>query len=177
MAELIFIAATVFVAYTLFTVLGDNTTQTTDNHQDQSDSTIEVVEPVMAVTATEHEAVAEIEAVTPTKPAASRSRSKAAVEKVPVKPKSTRSRVAAKSASVASVAASSAVLSDSLKNPKTGEVVKIPNSYAFAKRWVKEALVEEKLLDKIYKNNELDDAANAKIQAAMQQLRQMSKYQ
>jgi len=66
---------------------------------------------------------------------------------------------------------------DSLKNPKTGEVAKIPASYAFAKRWIKDALVEEGLLDKVYKNNELDDAANAKIQAALQQLKGMSKYQ
>ncbi len=70
-----------------------------------------------------------------------------------------------------------APLSDSVKNPKTGEVSKIPNNYRFAKRWIKEALVSEGLLDRIYKNNEIDDAATAKIEAAIDQLRAMAKYQ
>ncbi|MGY6277500.1 hypothetical protein [Methylomonas sp. MgM2] len=73
--------------------------------------------------------------------------------------------------------ASAAATADSLKNPKTGEVAKIPNNYAFAKRWIKEALVEEGLLDKVYKNNELDTDAKAKINDALQQLIAMEKYQ
>ncbi|MBS4052168.1 MAG: hypothetical protein KGZ69_13305, partial [Methylomonas sp.] len=70
-----------------------------------------------------------------------------------------------------------AAATDSLKNPKTGEVAKLPGNYAFAKRWIKEALVEEGLLDKIYKNNELDDDTTAKIQAALQELKGLKKYQ
>nr|WP_305909532.1 hypothetical protein [Methylomarinum sp. Ch1-1]MDP4522451.1 hypothetical protein [Methylomarinum sp. Ch1-1] len=66
---------------------------------------------------------------------------------------------------------------DSVKNPETGEVAKIPNNYRFTKRWVKEALVNEGLLDKIYKNNELDDATNAKIKTALDKLKAMDKYQ
>jgi hypothetical protein len=56
-------------------------------------------------------------------------------------------------------------------------VAKLPGNYAFAKRWIKEALVEEGLLDKIYKNNELDSATNAKISDALQQLKTLEKYQ
>ena len=64
-----------------------------------------------------------------------------------------------------------------LKNPATVEVVSNYSNYAFTKRWIKEALVAEGLLDKIYKNNELDADTNAKIQAAINQLRTLSKYQ
>ncbi|WP_349432145.1 hypothetical protein Q9L42_004980 [Methylomarinum sp. Ch1-1] len=56
-------------------------------------------------------------------------------------------------------------------------MAKIPNNYRFTKRWVKEALVNEGLLDKIYKNNELDDATNAKIKTALDKLKAMDKYQ
>ena len=67
--------------------------------------------------------------------------------------------------------------SDELKNPKTGEISKIPNNYRFGKRWIKEALVTEGLLDKVYKNNELDDATNDKVQAALAAIKNMEKYQ
>ena len=177
MAELVFIAATIFVAYTLFTVIGNDNTQVTEQQPEPSDSG---TEPVAAVAETHVESapVAVLNTTSSHKPAAPRARSKAGTAKAPAEKKSTaRGRAAAKSAPAESEPVAVAAVADSLKNPKTGEVVKIPNSYAFAKRWVKEALVEEKLLDKIYKNNELDDAANAKIQAAMLQLRQMAKYQ
>jgi hypothetical protein len=63
-----------------------------------------------------------------------------------------------------------------LKNPATGEIIKVPHSYAFAKRWIKEALVNEGLLDKVYKNNELDAATSANIQNALGQLCALDKY-
>ncbi len=68
-------------------------------------------------------------------------------------------------------------LPETLKNPETGESVKVANNYRFIKRWIKEALVSEGLLDKIYKNNELDDAASKKIDAALIKLKGMKKYQ
>jgi hypothetical protein len=64
-----------------------------------------------------------------------------------------------------------------LRNPKTKETANVPNNYRFAKRWIKEALVEEGLLDKIYKNNELDDAVNEKVKEAIDQLKALKKYQ
>ena len=67
-------------------------------------------------------------------------------------------------------------IGDELKNPATGEVSKIPNNYRFGKRWIKEALVVEGLLDKVYKNNELNDTINAKAQTAMATLATMDKY-
>lgn len=65
---------------------------------------------------------------------------------------------------------------DEVKNPKTGEVSKIPNNYRFGKRWIKEALVAEGLLDRVYKNNEVDDAISTKAQDAMVALKNLDKY-
>ena len=62
------------------------------------------------------------------------------------------------------------------KHPETGDTAAVPSGYRFAKRWVKEALVTEGLLDKIYKNNELDDAANAKVKEALERFKELSKY-
>ncbi len=64
-----------------------------------------------------------------------------------------------------------------LKNPATGEISKIASNYRFMKRWIKEALVEEGLLEKIYKNTELDKETIAKINDALEQLKTMAKYQ
>lgn len=157
MAELLFIATTIFVAYVVFVVLGGKK---------------EVPEPPKAE-------APKLEAAKPAplpEPAAPPAAAKTAEK--PAKP--TPAKPAAKTASKAAPAKAAAkppANVDSLKNPKTGEVAKFPASYSFAKRWIKDALVEEGLLDKVYKNNELDEATNAKIQAALQQLRTMEKYQ
>ncbi|MGR8940664.1 MAG: hypothetical protein ACU83V_04170 [Gammaproteobacteria bacterium] len=63
-----------------------------------------------------------------------------------------------------------------LKNPETGEVTAAFTNYRFAKRWIKEALVAEGLLDKVYKNNELDADAEAKIKDAVAKFEAMPKY-
>jgi cell division protein FtsI/penicillin-binding protein 2 len=64
----------------------------------------------------------------------------------------------------------------SIRNPETGEIAKIPNNYRFSKRWIKEVLVKEGLLDKIYKNSELNDETNAKIKQALVELQAIEKY-
>lgn len=66
--------------------------------------------------------------------------------------------------------------SGSIRNPETGEVAKIASSYRMCKRWIKEALVTEGLLEKIYKTNEVDDAAKVKIDKALTKLAKMEKY-
>ncbi|SJM95657.1 hypothetical protein [Crenothrix polyspora] len=63
-----------------------------------------------------------------------------------------------------------------IKNPKTGEVVIVYNNYRFAKRWIKEALVSEGLLKKIYKNNELNADVEIKIKAAIATLETLDQY-
>jgi hypothetical protein len=63
-----------------------------------------------------------------------------------------------------------------LKDPKTGEVITTYTNYRFTKRWIKEALVAEGLLDKIYKNDELDAEKEAKIKGAIVKLEAIAKY-
>ncbi len=64
-----------------------------------------------------------------------------------------------------------------LKNPETGETAAVPTNYRFAKRWIKEALVKEGLLDKIYNNTDLkDEKNNQKVKEALEKLKQMKKY-
>ena len=63
-----------------------------------------------------------------------------------------------------------------LKNPNTGEIATSYSNYSFAKRWIKEALVAEGLLEKIYKNNELTPEVTAAIKTAIAQLENMDKY-
>ncbi len=64
-----------------------------------------------------------------------------------------------------------------LRNPATGEISAVPTNYRFAKKWIKEALVEEGLLEKVYKPNELDDAAARKAKEALEKFRWLEKYQ
>jgi hypothetical protein len=63
-----------------------------------------------------------------------------------------------------------------LRDPKTGEVVTSYSNYRFTKRWIKDALVTEGLLEKAYKNNELDAAIEATIKDALAKLEAMDKY-
>ena len=68
-------------------------------------------------------------------------------------------------------------LADQLRNPATGEVTAVPANYRFAKKWVKDALVSEKLLDRVYKPSELDAATAEKVRQAIDVLRSLPKYQ
>jgi hypothetical protein len=63
-----------------------------------------------------------------------------------------------------------------LRDPKTGEVATSYNNYRFTKRWIKDALVSEGLLEKVYKNNELDAATEVAIKEALVKLEGMDKY-
>jgi hypothetical protein len=69
-----------------------------------------------------------------------------------------------------------AVLSDVLRNPMTGETAGVPTSYRFAKRWIKEAMVTEGLLDKVYGSSELDSATSEKVKTAIKDFRRLAKY-
>ncbi|MCD2450245.1 hypothetical protein GO003_007595 [Methylicorpusculum oleiharenae] len=63
-----------------------------------------------------------------------------------------------------------------VRNPETGEVNALPNNYRFAKRWMKDALVKEGLLPKVYKNDELDEKANKKIKTAFTKFAKLEQY-
>ncbi len=64
----------------------------------------------------------------------------------------------------------------SIRNPKTGEIAVVTSNYRFTKRWIKEALVTEGLLSKIYKNNELDAETDILIKSALLKLEAIDKY-
>jgi hypothetical protein len=63
-----------------------------------------------------------------------------------------------------------------LKDPKTGEVTTAYSNYRFTKRWIKEALVAEGLVAKIYKNDELNADIEAQIKQAVLKLEAIDKY-
>ncbi|MDD5322507.1 MAG: hypothetical protein PHD43_18220 [Methylococcales bacterium] len=68
------------------------------------------------------------------------------------------------------------IVKKGLRDPKTGDVATFYSNYRFTKRWIKDALVSEGLLDKVYKNNELDAATEAAIKEALVKLEAMDKY-
>ena len=63
-----------------------------------------------------------------------------------------------------------------LRNPVTGEVSPVPGNYRFAKKWIKEAIVTEGLLNKVYKNSELTESVNPKVRAAIEEFKKLEKY-
>ena len=87
-----------------------------------------------------------------------------------------REKPAAKKAAPAKTKTKAKVADGNLRNPETGEVAKIASSYRMCKRWIKGALVTEGLLEKVYKTNEIDDAAKVKIDKALVKLAKMKNY-
>lgn len=72
---------------------------------------------------------------------------------------------------------SKTIAKNGLKNPETGEIAKNYANYRFMKRWIKEALVAENLLDQVYKNQELTPEIEAKIKVAISNLEVIERYQ
>ncbi|UOA09488.1 hypothetical protein [Methylobacter sp. S3L5C] len=73
-------------------------------------------------------------------------------------------------------AATQNIVKKGLRDPKTGEVATTYNNYRFTKRWIKDALVTEGLLEKVYKNNELDPVIEALIKSALIKLEAIDNY-
>ncbi|MEI7867307.1 MAG: hypothetical protein WCI11_05405 [Candidatus Methylumidiphilus sp.] len=63
-----------------------------------------------------------------------------------------------------------------LRDPKTGDLSPTPSNYRFAKKWIKEALVAEGLLPKVYKNSELTETLNLKAKEAIEQFKHLEKF-
>ena len=64
-----------------------------------------------------------------------------------------------------------------LKNPVTGEIATSYANYRFMKRWIKEALVAEGLLEKVYKSSELNAEIEGGIKNAVARLESIERYQ
>jgi len=73
-------------------------------------------------------------------------------------------------------AAAEAAKAAQLRNPATGEVSPVPGNYRFAKKWIKEAMVAEGLLKKIYKNSELTEAVSPQVKEALEQFKKLPQY-
>jgi len=163
MAEGLFILTVIFVAYVVYAVISDQraATKSATPQAEPEKREAAAVQP-------QAEAAPEKEAPVAARPTAAR----------PAATGSTASRPAtsARRAAPATPAPAAEPSKGELRNPATGEVVSAHSNYRFTKRWVKEALVAEGLLDKIYKNNELNAATEAKIKKAVAKLEAMDKY-
>lgn len=153
MAEMIFILLTAYVAYVVYSASSsDKKNQAVSVKPKSQTPEVNVVAKKAEKTTVKKKVV-----------------EKKIIEKA-VKP------VAKKAATVAKVATATKMPGGSLRNPETGEVAKMANSYQMCKRWIKEALVSEGFLDKIYKSSEIDDAARGEINQALEKLMEMETY-
>lgn len=148
MTEGLFILTVIFVAYVVYQVVNDKKANTKAEAHEAKPTPV-------AAPAPKPQPAAKKEASPAPKPAAQAPKPAVAASPAP---------------------APEAAAKTGLRNPETGEVTPAFTNYRFAKRWIKEALVAEGLLDKIYKNNELDAAAEAKIKDAVAKLEAMPKY-
>jgi hypothetical protein len=64
-----------------------------------------------------------------------------------------------------------------LRDPVSGERAPAPNNYRFAKKWIKEALVSEGLLPRVYKSAELKGELSDQVKDALEKLKHLEKYQ
>jgi hypothetical protein len=165
MTEVLFILTTIFVAYVIYVVVSEQkTTSKSEVHQAKAEK------PVAAVKQPNPQAAPKNEKVASPKPAVSS-------KPVPAAPKPATVKPAAAVASTPVPAASQDTGKRGLKDPKTGEVATTYSNYRFTKRWIKEALVAEGLLEKVYKNDELNAEIEANIKAAVSKLESIKKYQ
>jgi hypothetical protein len=181
MTEVLFILTTIFVAYVAYAIISEQKATTKSKapaaKPEVQAAAVEQPKPQVAVAKEKPAAIKPAAAKTvapkaaapkaaPPKPVASQT---AAAK--PAVTKAAAPKVAAKKAATVATARSAG-----LKDPKTKEVTTAYSNYRFTKRWIKDALVAEGLLDKVYANNELDTATEAKIKRAIGQLESMAKY-
>ncbi|QJD30009.1 hypothetical protein [Methylococcus geothermalis] len=152
MTELLFVFTVVFVGYVLYEVFKtvSRPASTAETHVACAPE-VTVAKPAE----TPAEAVAEPAAEEPAEAAAT-------PEKTPA---------------VEEAAAEAEEKAVSLRNPATGEIAPVPTNYRFAKKWIKEALVAEGLLDRVYKNAELKGDTVQKVKDALERFKGLAKYQ
>ncbi|MBM4207910.1 MAG: hypothetical protein FJ190_07765 [Gammaproteobacteria bacterium] len=204
MTEGLFILTTLFVAYVVYQIINDKKSSGASApaaapaepkaEKPQPAKTVEtkpapaaktVVDVKAATEAPKTTATAKVVAPTPkaapaAEPAAVKSAATPPVKPTAAKPAAPKPAAAANPAKTEAPAASTepqTVKGTGLKDPKTGEIVTAYSNYRFAKRWVKEALVAEKLVDKVYKNDELNADIEGKIRVGISKLEAMKKYQ
>lgn len=179
MTEGLFILTTIFVAYIVYAIIDEQKTTAKSKApaaKPGAQAAAEKQAKSQVAVAKENPAVNKPVAAKTVAPKAAATKAAApapapAAPKVAAKPAATKAKPA-----VAKKATAASAPSAGLKDPKTGEVATAYSNYRFTKRWIKDALVAEGLLDKVYAANELNAATDAKIKTAIAKLEAMSKY-
>lgn len=195
MTEGLFVLTIIFVAYIVYVTINDNKKSSKSETQKAKDVTPIVTlkqsipEPIKAKTiataitaaqpakkptkppVTKQTVVEPIKAKTPTtvatKPVGKPAVAKATTPSVE-KPKQT---------TIATKAAATQITEKKgLRNPLTGEITTSYSNYRFTKRWIKDALVVEGLVSKVYSNTELNAAIETTIKSALVKLEAIDKY-
>lgn len=181
MTEGLFILTTIFVAYIVYAIMGEQkATAKSKALSAKSEAQAAAVEQPKAQVAAAKEKPAATKSVAP-KAAATKAEPPKPTTAKPVATKAAEPKVAATKATTAKPVAAkkaTAVTAQNvgLKDPKTGEVATAYSNYRFTKRWIKDALVAEGLLEKVYTGNELNAEIDAKIKEAIGKLEAMDKY-
>ncbi len=166
MTTLLFIITVLFVAYVIYevikTVWEDQTSQ-----KPAPASLTSQAPPIASAVVVELETKVEAEPAAPPIPPSESEPKTETKRPAPPKPAAARTKTPPSEETNRSAM---------LRNPTTGELSPVPANYRFAKKWIKEALVNEGLLDHIYTPRELDDEASEKIRHAIDQLRHLDRY-
>lgn len=166
MEELIFVLLVIFLAYVAYQVVNEGKETST-----KEESKPEAASKTNLAAAVKSETVVPAKKPTTIKPKVIK---KATPKVVAAKVETPKVKVAAKVEAPKVVATEPA--KKGLKNPLTGEVATTYSNYRFTKRWIKDALVTEGLLDQVYKNTDLTDAVEANIKAAIIKLEALDNY-
>jgi len=195
MTEGLFVLTIIFVAYIVYVTINDNKKSSKSETQKAKDVTPIVTlkqstpEPIKAKTIATAITAAQ-PAKKPTKPPVTKQtvvepiKAKApttvATKPVgkPVVAKATTPSVEKpKQTTIATKAAATQITEKKgLRNPLTGEVTTSYSNYRFTKRWIKDALVVEGLVSKVYSNTELNAAIETTIKSALVKLEAIDKY-
>ena len=174
MTEVLFILTTIFVAYVVYVIVNEHKSTTKPVVSEIKPEVQVVVEqPKPQITIPTAQPVAAQKTAPTAQPVAAK---KTAPTVQPVAAKKTAPTTQPAAAKKTAPTAMQNTAKGSVRDPKTGEIASISSNYRFTKRWVKEALVAEGLLEKVYKNNELDAATETAIKDALVKLEAMDKY-
>jgi len=191
MIEGLFILTTIFVAYVVYAIIDEQKATAKSKapaaKPEPQAAAVEQPKPQVAVTKEKPAAIKPAEAKT-VAPKAAATKAVPPVAAKPVATKATATKAEAKPAApkttkaapaksaTAKKPAAVAAKSAGLKDPKTGDVVTAYSNYRFTKRWIKDALVTEGLLEKVYTASELNAEIDAKIKEAIAKLEAMDQY-
>jgi hypothetical protein len=197
MTEGLFILTTIFVAYVVYVIVNEPKTAATAEGAKAKPAAQPIPEvAVKPAAVVAQPVVAKVASPAPSQPAVvAKTAPKATAKPAPkaeLKPASkAEPKVAAKAEAKASPkpapkpkaaakpsapAPAAIAASTGLKDPVSGEVSSSYGNYRFTKRWIKDALVAEGLLPKVYKNTELDATVESQIKAAIAKLEAIDKY-